>query len=561
MRAVGAALIALALLAGLLVGRQFAPAEAALGPSVVSARVAGPSNAADLGAPATRQVPVGVTAEQIVTDARALLARAATQRDPAAAAYELLPVYALDGPSDSCADGTTSACPTGAPANLSAGPVPAAAAQAESAEVGRPPTAVYAVTPDLIAVSVAHRDGENVTVLPNAFTSGSPACDAEIVAYDRLAHRLFELETVIDPAAIDEAGWDPAFASRTTVAFDIGEGLSMTLCSQVIPRGSREPNYLAAALVQTADRLMPTISLTGVTGFALPGWEVVGYLPDGQQCGVARVPTVRTYTAVAIILSNPRTLCSADDGSAVLGSGVLQFSRGDNSTFTIAHSYALQPAEYTSLALGAPALCRGSCVPPPARSFAVRGSRSTATVSVVWAQGSTNGAVETTVGAVRDAAGGAPAPDAPAPPVTPAPAALNQVNVVVEYRVNSDAYSVGASRTAAFLTVLADGTPMVGPHAGQCFGDQPGFDGQVSGVAFLRNTVHLSGSVQTVSLVPDVIGCVPDWPTSPLAITFSTDVTLDQLREGVVLRVDQPVGADPAVRATASAIVRISLGG
>ncbi len=559
MRVVGAALIALALVAGLLVGRQFAPPEASLGPSVVSARVSGASDSAGLGPAATRQVPVGVTADEIVTDARALLERAATQRDPAVAAHELLPQYALDGPADSCADGTTSACPAGAPANLIAAAAAPPTAQAPSAERGRPPTAVYAVTTDLIAVSVAHREGENVTVLANAFTSGSPACDSQVVAYDRLAHRLFEVESPIDPAAIDDAGWDPAFTTRTTVAFDLGEGLSMTMCAQVIPRGSREPDYLAAALVQTADRLMPTITLTGVTGLALPGWEIVGYLPSGQQCGVVRVPTVRTYTAVAIDLPATRTLCASDDGSSVLGSGVLQFSRGDSSTFTVAHAYALQPAEYTSLTLGAPALCRGSCLPPPASSFPVRGSRGTATVSVLWAQGSTNGAIETTVGAVRDAVGGAPPPDAPAPPVTPPAAALSQVTVAVDYRVNSDAYSVGASRTAAYLTVLADGSPLVGPHAGQCFGDQTGFDGEATRVAFLGDTVHISGSVQTVSLVPDVIGCVPDWPTSPLAITFSTDVTLDQLREGVVLRVDQALGADPAVRATASAIVRISL--
>lgn len=566
MRALGVVLVLAALVGGVLVGRLLAPPEAPIGPSVVTASIAGTLEG-EIGAPAaTRQVTVGVSASDIEEDARALLEQAATQRDPAAAAQKLLRPYDLRGPSDACADGTAPRCPGGVPATLRSTPVAVPPPQAASSEVGRPPTAVYAVTPDLIAVSVAHREGENVTVLANARNSNEPECDTTVTGYDRLAHPLFDLESGIDPVAIAAAGWDPAFRSRTTVAFDINEGLSIYLCAQVLPRGTQEPNYAAEALVQTADRLVPTVSLDAATGLALPGWEIVGYLAGGQRCGSVRVPTVRTFTPVAIDLSPPRTICAGTDtpGASAAGRGVLQFSRGDGSTLTVAHEYTLGPAEYTSLDLGAAGLCRGLCTPPHDELYPVWGSRGTATVHVSWTQGSTNGATETTVGPVIDAAGGEAPPDATAPGIPRAPADLSQVIVLLQYRVNSDAYSVGASRTAAYLTVRAGDTLLVGPRTGQCFGDQAGFDGTGAVMAVVGDVVHISGSVQSVLLVPDVIGCVPDWPTSPLAITFSVDIPLSELRDspdGIVLRIDQPLGADPSVRATASAIVRIRIAG
>lgn len=566
MKALGVAIVVAALVAGVLAGRALAPPEAAIGPSVVTAGIAGPISTDIDDTGATREVLVGVDPADVVSDARALLERAATQRDPASAAHELLPRFALEGPSDACADGSAAACPAGAPANLTGPTVPLAPAETLSSEQGRPPTAVYAVTSDLVAVSVAHREGEKVTVLANARSSDEPECDAIVAGYDRLAHPVLEIESEIDAGAVSDAGWDPAFASRTTFAFDIGEGLSLYLCAQVIPRGSREPNYRAEALVQTADRLVPTVSVTSVTGLALPGWELVGYLAGGQRCGAVRVPTVRTFTPIVLDLPSPRTICAGTDtpSSSAAGRGVLPFSTGAGSTITIAHEFSMRAAEYTSIDLGAPGECRGSCIPPSDSYYAVRGSRGTAAVLVSWTQGSTNGATETTVGPVSDIAGPEAPPDVATPPVPAAPVPGQDVILSVHYRVNSDAYSVGASRTAAFLTVRADGTEIVGSRVGQCFGDQSGFDGTAVAIASGGDIVHISGSVQTVELVPDVIGCVPDWPTSPLAITFSADVSLEQLRaspDGIVLRVDQPLGADPSVRATASAIVQIRIAG
>jgi hypothetical protein len=566
-KALGVTLGLTALVGGALFGRLAAPPEIATGPSAVEARISQPVMAEQetQASSATRWVPVDVSPAAIERDAAALLAQATRQRDPAAAAHELLPRYDFDGPSDACADGSTTTCPRGAPANLRADPVPPAAPQVESTEPGRPPTAVFAVTPDLVAVSVAHREGERVTVLPNTISGDEPECDPVVTGDDRFAHPLPPIEATIDPAAIEEAGWDPVFSSRTTVAFDINEGVSIFLCAQVIPRESPEPNYRAQAIVQTADRLVPTVLLSSVTGLALPGWTVEGYLAGGEPCGSVRVPTVRTFTAVAIDFPAPLALCEARDALGVSppGRGVLPFSRGDSSTLTVAHAYSNQPAEYTSLDLGAAALCTGSCTAPMSARYRVWGSHGTAVVIVSWSQGNTNGVAETAVGVVRDAAGGEAPDDATSPRIPRAPVVQRDVVLAINYRVNTDIYSVGASRIAAYLTVRAGGVAVVGPRAGQCFGDQTGFDGAAGALVAVADVIHVSGSVQTVSLVPDTMGCVPDWPTSPLAITFAADIPLQDLidhPEGVVLRVDQPLGADPSVRATASAIVRISLG-
>lgn len=565
MKALGVAFTVAALLAGMLVGRSFAPPEAVLGARVVTADIAGPipGSGVPLAPTATREVQIDLAAADMRADAAALLAQAATHWDPAAAAQLLLPAYGLAGPSDACADSVDPSCPFGLPATLVAVPAPPSTPPSPSAEDGRPPTAVFAVTADLVAVSVAHRAGERVSVLPNAVNGIEPQCDPVVTGYDLGAHPLPTVESVIDPAVIAGAGWDESFSSRTTFSFDIGEGLSMYLCAEVLAANSSAPNYRAEALVQTADRLVPTVFVVGITGLALPGWTIEGFLPGGEPCGAVRVPTVRTFTPITLPLSTPIILCDATDSTSSTpeGRGVLPFSRGDGSSITIAQSYSTRPAEYVSLDLGPSAVCTGVCVAPATSTrYAVVGTHGTAVIEVQWSQGSRNDAAITAVGPIVEPDYGDPGSE---PIIVVAkPPAGRQLIVAFDYRVASGAYSVGASRTAAFLTVRAGGVVVVGPREGQCFGNQPGFDGAGMGVVLVGDTLHLSGSLQTMGLVPDVLGCVPDWSTASLAVTFAVDIPVQQLIDdpgGVTLRIEQPVGADPSVQAPATATLHLVL--
>jgi hypothetical protein len=544
----------------------------------------------------------------------------------------------------------------------------------------RPPAVVFAPTPDLIAVTVPHRPGETVVVSSNVLNADDdPACDPVLAGYDLFVHQLVTVTSTMDADDLAAANYDSAFAERTTIALDVNEGITVSLCVDVRPVGFGAVQYHAETIVETADRLLPTVSVDSVAGLLLPDWSVRGYLPGGQRCGALRVPGLALYSRVTKEFRPSRVLCDTTDvlgsGASTVspGRGVLPLSFGDRSAFTVELAYGQAPVARTSLDLGRPADCTGSCVTPPDSYYPVQGSRGSAVVRVVWSQGNRNGASATTVAPVVDTiaprqpgaqldvgtallrqtafavgarsaqallrfradegsayvarlvapGGGAPCTRAGAvlesagilsgeietdwtpvaavtfdglcagadyqavieltdgtgrvttwgPPGSPVPwgsasrvrIRLMAVPLLITYRLNSDAYFSGQSDQAAFLTLRAGEVTLVGPHAGGCFGDEPILFGEQALPAVrLGESIRLSGSVQAApaSLTFEE-GCDVDWPSSKLALTFEAEFTLDELfasPNGIVVRVDQPLDADPSVRAAASAIIHIELG-
>jgi hypothetical protein len=541
----------------------------------------------------------------------------------------------------------------------------------------RPPAVVFALTPDLIAVTVPHRPGETVVVSSDVLNADDdPACDPVVAGYDLFVRELLSVTSTINPDDLASANYDPAFGERTTIALDVNEGITISLCIDVRPVGFGAVQYHAETIVETADRLLPSVSVDSVAGLLLPDWSVRGYLPGGQRCGAFRVPGAALYSRVAEEFRPSRILCDTTDvlgsgASAVSpGRGILPLSFGDRSAFTVELAYGQAPATRTSLDLGRPAQCTGTCATPPDSYYVVQGSRGQAVVRVVWSQGSRNGAAATMVaplvdtvgprqpGALLDVGtallrqtafsldtrsaqvllrfradegahyvarldavdGGVPCTRADAvlehsgalpgeietdwtgvavvtfeglcagtayqavieltdatgrvttwgPPGSPMPWGSASrvvirpmaVPLLITYRLNSDAYFSGESGQAAFLTVRTGEQTLVGPHAGGCFGGVPILFGQQALPAMrLGERIRLSGSVQTApaSLTFEE-GCEVDWPSSRLALTFEVEFTLDELfasPDGVVVRVDQALDADPSVRAAASAIMRI----
>jgi hypothetical protein len=137
--------------------------------------------------------------------------------------------------------------------------------------------------------------------------------------------------------------------------------------------------------------------------------------------------------------------------------------------------------------------------------------------------------------------------------------------IEVQYRLASDAYlhtDTASSGESVYLTLRAGDLTLVGPHSGGCFPVESGIAGArlFPGGLALGETTRISGTIQSVP-VGEGEGCHPDLPGAPLSLSFAFELSLDQLLaspDGVVIRVDQPIGADPSVRATASAIIRIS---
>ena len=271
----------------------------------------------------------------------------------------------------------------------------------------RPGATVYAPTDDLIAVTVPHRPGERVDVFPNVLNGDEPRCDRIQSGYDVAVHEIGRVTGSVDADALDAASLDSEFTERTTVGYDIGEGLTVFLCVSVTLADGTE-DYSAQTIVQTADRLVPELVVTAVEGRDLPGWGMTAWLPSGQRCGSWHPDGPATYREVSLELDRA-SLCDATDPVGPAGAetpdgrGVLPFSAGNRSTLTVSLDYPQVGSWYTTLDLGPTASCTGTCVPPRRSSFyVVQGELGQATLMLFWTQGSSNGAIETSVAPVSD---------------------------------------------------------------------------------------------------------------------------------------------------------------
>jgi hypothetical protein len=272
----------------------------------------------------------------------------------------------------------------------------------------RPGATVYALTDDLVAVTVPHRPGERVDVFPNVLNGDEPRCDEVQTGYDAAVHELGRVTGSVDGEVLTVASLDERFTERTTVGYDIGEGLTVFLCVVVTtPDGSED--YTAQTIVQTADRLVPELAVTAVEGRDLPGWGLTAWLPSGQRCGSWHPPGPATSREISLQVESAE-LCDTTDPAAgaepTEGRGVLPFSAGDHSTLTVNLDYPQVGPSYTELALGPVALCTGACLPPRRPSFyVVQGALGNATLMLYWTQGSSNGALRTDVAPILDSVG------------------------------------------------------------------------------------------------------------------------------------------------------------
>lgn len=267
----------------------------------------------------------------------------------------------------------------------------------------RPSASVYAPTPDLIAVTVPHRPGESVRVFPNVLSGSEPHCDEVTIGYDLFVHPLGSVQSQVDSAALEAAGYDPAFTERTTFAFDIGEGHTVYLCAIVTTADGVE-DYTAQTIVSTADRVTPVFRIIQASVPGTPEWAVTATLAAGQSCA-SWTPGPNERGDLAFPNGERPVLCDPTDelGSQVDGRGVLPYSTPRPTSLTVQLGSAQWGRHTASIDLGEGARCTGRCVPPGTSYVEVAdGLGGSVMLEVVWGQGSTNGAAATEVSPVTD---------------------------------------------------------------------------------------------------------------------------------------------------------------
>jgi hypothetical protein len=266
----------------------------------------------------------------------------------------------------------------------------------------RPAAAVYAPTPDLIAVTVPHRPGESVRVFPNVLSGDEPRCDEVTIGYDLFVHPLGSVQATVPASVLEAARLDPAFTDRTTFAFDVGEGHTVFLCT-VVTTVDGDEDYVAQTIIQTADRVTPVIRILQASVPDIPEWMVRTSLPDGQECG-AWAPGGDPGDLIFGSGERP-VLCDPTDelGSQVEGRGVLPFSTARPASLTVQLGSPQWGLHTASVDLGEGSRCTGFCAVPATSYAEVRDGRGgSVMLQLNWGQGSTNGAVATEVAALSD---------------------------------------------------------------------------------------------------------------------------------------------------------------
>ncbi len=378
----------------------------------------------------------------------------------------------------------------------------------------RPSATVYAVTDDLIGVTVPHRVGESVSVYPNVLNGDEPRCDEVQTGYDLAVHELGVVTGAVDADALAAASYDPAFTERTTYGFDIGEGRRVFLCVVVrTPYG--ELDYAAQTIVETADRLSPELVVTGASLRDLPGWNLSAWLSSGQQCGSWQLDEPATSREITLA-PDSASVCDTSDptapGSEVNpGRGVLRFSAGDPTTLTVGFDFPQVGPTWTTLDLGATASCTGVCQTPSRPSYyTVHGRFGEATLLLFWTQGASNGAHETSVAPVVDAATAA----VPGSQLDVANSAIRLSGSEPDTRGVTAALVLYADRPASYTARLV-------PAAGQAPCERPGAVLERSGVmppepfnapAFVEFSGLCHGTeYQSVVELTDASGAVTVW--------------------------------------------------
>jgi hypothetical protein len=190
---------------------------------------------------------------------------------------------------------------------------------------------------------------------------------------------------------------------KTVTSYRVPEGATVLMCARWFPAGdaptweSDQASYQASAIVQTADRYLPSLEFTGFTprDDRTVELEVRVATPEGTQCG--------RLDADSVELELPRVLCRADrldtGGAEATGSpGAERLAdRGFDGSLVLRVDAVLSSGETSETTYLLPAgagSCAGTCAPPDDAEFAVATIGGTMHVTQSWVPGLQNGGVE-----------------------------------------------------------------------------------------------------------------------------------------------------------------------
>ena len=264
-----------------------------------------------------------------------------------------------------------------------------------------PALSIQTVGQNLLLASAPHAADEVVDVKSVLVDPGTPvSCTQPDDA------RYFGALSSVDHVAVGEPerqglNITSDNTEKIVVSYRVPEGATVLLCARWFPAGdvpvweSAQATYESSLIIQSADRMLPQVELTGFTprDDRSVDLDVRVDTAEGLLCGAAD-----WSTGAAL----PSVLCDAaavSTGGAGRDGGRL-FDRGFSGDLVLRMDGVLSSGETSETTYLLPMLeppCAGVCVAPPTRTYSVATIGGTAQVRVSWVTGLQNGRSEWTV--------------------------------------------------------------------------------------------------------------------------------------------------------------------
>ncbi len=283
-----------------------------------------------------------------------------------------------------------------------------------------PGAQIVTIGENLVFVSALHPENQSVDVRVHVGDAGSVPTCSDLPAGGGGELTLTETDVPVSDDEVNAVNAPLNFRFKRVLTYAIPEGSTALVCARWYAAGTapswvrEQPLHESSAILQSPDRLAPTLTLTSVDSnddaITRIGFQVSSV--EGSSCG-----TLFSWRGLDTDL--PAGLCrgsyglrtggATEDGDRLWDAGF----RGDLVVTWTEYRGDVAGEPQRALLPSADGGCRGVCTAPAPQTFRVWSDNSALTLVMGWEQGATNGLAEWNVTAVSDVSPDYVRPDEP----------------------------------------------------------------------------------------------------------------------------------------------------
>lgn len=283
-----------------------------------------------------------------------------------------------------------------------------------------PGAQIVTVGENLVFVSALHPENQSVDVRVHVGDAESVPTCADLPTGGGGELTLTDTDVPVGDDELNAVNAPLDFRFKRVLTYAIPEGSTALVCARWYAAGTapswvrEQPLHESSAILQSPDRLAPTLTLTNVDSndeaISRIGFQVSS--AEGSSCGTLfswRGPDTDLPSQLCRGAYGLRTGGATAEGDRLWDAGF----RGDLVITWTEHRGDAAGEPQRALLPSADEGCRGVCTAPAPQTFRVWSDNSALTLVMGWEQGATNGLAEWNVTAVSDVSPDYVRPDEP----------------------------------------------------------------------------------------------------------------------------------------------------